>query len=82
MNAIAFQQWTDGRAGAEARPQLPYWIAGSILFHLLLLALLMVGPDWKPMHLADSTVQDKPPVEVVMTRLVRTTTPVPADVVL
>ena len=79
MNAIVFQQWTDGRAGAEARPHLPYWIAGSILFHLLLLALLMIGPDWKPMHLADSTVQDKPPVEVVMTRLVRTTTPTPAD---
>ncbi|MFT3809732.1 MAG: hypothetical protein QM698_07420 [Micropepsaceae bacterium] len=79
MNAIAFQQWTDGRAGAEARPQLGYWIAGSILFHALLIALVLIGPDWKPMHLADRAVQDRPAVEVVMTRLVQTTTPDPAD---
>lgn len=79
MNAIAFQHWTDGKAGADARPQLPLWIAGSILFHAVLIALLLMGPDWKPMHLSDRTVQDRPPVEVVVTKLVRATTPAPAD---
>jgi hypothetical protein len=58
---------------------MPLWIAGSILFHIVLLALLLIGPDWKPMHLADQSVQDRPAVEVVMTKLVRTTTPTPAD---
>lgn len=79
MNVIAFQQWTDGRASAEARPHLPWWIAASVIFHIVLIALLLIGPNWKPMHLADRAVQDKPPVEVVMTKLVRTTTPKPAD---
>lgn len=79
MNAIAFQQWTSGRAGAEARPQLPLWIAGSILFHIVLIALLLIGPDWKPMHLSDRAAQDRPPVEMVVTKLVRSTTPKPAD---
>lgn len=79
MNAITFQQLTDGKAGAGARPQLPLWIAGSILFHLVLIALLLIGPEWKPMRLSDRAVQDRPAVEVVMTKLVRTTTPKPAD---
>lgn len=79
MNAVAFQQWTDGRVGAASRPHLPFWIAGSILFHLLLIALLLIGPDWKPMRLSDRAVQDRPAVEVVVTKLVRTATPVPAD---
>lgn len=79
MNAVTFQHWTDGKAGAEARPQLPLWIAGSILFHIVLVALLLIGPDWKPMTLSDRAVQDRPPVEVVMTKLVRTTTPKPSD---
>ncbi len=79
MNAIAFQQWTDTRAGAAARPQLPLWLVGSVLFHALLIALLLLGPDWRPMHLADRVVQDRPAVEVVMTRLVRAATPTPSE---
>ena len=79
MNAIAFQQWSDGAAGAASRPQLPLWIAGSILFHIVLIALLLIGPDWKPMHLSDRAAQDRPAIEVVVTRLVRPATPTPAD---
>lgn len=79
MNAIAFQHWTEARAGAAARPQLPLWIAGSVLFHALLIALLLLGPEWKPMHLSDRAVDDRPAVEMVMTRLVPTSTPTPDD---
>lgn len=79
MNAIAFQQWTETRAGAESRPQLKLWIVGSVAFHALLIALLLLGPDWKPMHLADRAVQERPVVEVVLTKVVKAATPVPSD---
>ncbi len=79
MTAIAFEQWTDQRAGATARPQLKLWIVGSVTFHALLIALLLISPDWKPMHLSDSAAQDRPAVELVVTRLVKTATPEPAE---
>lgn len=79
MTAIAFQSWTEPRAGAEARPRLKAWIVGSVAFHAVLIALLLLSPDWRPMHLSDRAADDRPAVEVVMTRLVKTATPTPSD---
>lgn len=79
MNAIAFQQWSDEQTTSKGRPQLTLWVGGSILFHALLFALLLLGPDWKPMRPAEQAQQGREPVEVVLTQLVRASTPTPSD---
>lgn len=64
MTAIAYSTFSDDDR-PRAQPGLMLWIGGSLALHVMILLWILIQPERPPMTLSDSTVRDKPPVEIV-----------------